>query len=1100
MSEEAQNPYQSYLVSASAGSGKTYQLSQRFLALVAAGAKPSEVLTITFTKKAAGEMRARILNEATQLLSDADKRSAFDQKITSFHKTHQTGADTLLPPAISAQQTAETILAASQQLRITTIDSTFWDWTRMFAWEAYSELLVDENTLPGSFNLLSMTESLRFNDLAWEALCKEVFFSNKIDPSQIPEKLVSTKGLLGLRQRFDQLASYETFTWLQTQLRNGEIPLTPIPEQSFSAEINHVDDLVKHLEHEITTIAQQLNPALQESVLTSLRNGSYQSLLETGILNKELLVSGKYIRGKKKELLASEIAQVESFLVGYENKKRSQQLNSGGGFLLSLFNAYTAIRDQLKLQEGFIEFSDLAKGCYRLFHEPTGYGARYLIQQNTRHLLLDEFQDTSRLQWSIFKNIANELIAGEGSRFDDQTTLPTVFIVGDYKQSIYGFREADPSILQEAGEELAPFGLKAIPLNRSYRSANFLMKYVTDTFSDLIEDFPLHQTATLNNEPACPDHGWVKLLVSDELKTSPEAYEKEALQIAQELKQVFDDPHKHPVYDKNTQTWRPIEYRDCAILYRSATKADQYEHELKKALLPFVREQGAGYFQATEIQDIICLLNYLNHPSDLMSLLGFLRSPMLDLADTKMLQLLSITRNPEIDTLTRVEQIVNELNPALQSHLSELRQLASSVLPHQLIWNILERFDAYKKYQNSFDPLSAQQATENIRQFIQIAIDVEFEGFSSLGSFCFQLTQLQDSDEYAPAQTENNAITLMSIHKSKGLEYPMVVLVDSSRKWEQRDRYWLRSNSSDSAGLYYTGTKDEQPIRDQVFDEILSGFDRDMREESHRLLYVALTRSKHYLLISAAYYDESKAVETQGYFGYLQNAAKSNFIDQRIPNLTVEIKKKTAPSEHHVPSEDHWPAHLCSQIRSIQPYRLNELDEPEATPKSSLPKSTDVAFATALGLLVHSALESHIKKCEIDFSFLSEQVLASNLKFKKIKSEELIKQATAQYSELIASPVWENLVKDTLTAEAEVEVVHLVGEKMIQGAIDLLITKSDEVIVVDYKTTQQAVSAEKYRPQVEAYCRAMKMMNQSKKVAGKVLFTHSRELKLVCEF
>jgi len=1097
VSETAQNPYQSYLVSASAGSGKTYQLSQRFLALVAAGARPSEVLTITFTKKAAGEMRARILNEATALLSEPKKRADFDHKIKNFHTQQQNLCNTSLPLPITALQTAETILASSQQLRITTIDSTFWDWTRMFAWEAYAELLLDQNTLPGSFNLLSVAESQRFSDLAWEALCKEIFVSKKIDRSQIPEKLVSSKGYIGLRQRFDQLASYETFTWLQTQLRAGEVPLTVIPCNSFADDIEHHEDLLACIEKEVSNIASQLNPALQESVLTALREKDYESFLATGLINKDLLVSGRYIKGKKKEALASEINQVESMLIGFENKKRSEHLNSGGGFLLSLFNAYTAIRDQLKLQEGYIEFSDLAKGCYRLFHEPTGYGARYLIQQNTRHLLLDEFQDTSRLQWSIFQNIANELISGEGSSFDDQITKPTVFIVGDYKQSIYGFREADPTILQEAGESLEPFGLQSIPLNRSYRSANFLMKYVTDTFSELIDDFPEHQTALIDNKPACPDYGWIKLLTTEHTKTSPESYEIEAIQIAEELKRIFDAPDKHPVYDKETKTWRPIEYKDCALLYRSATKADVYEDELKKALLPFVREQGAGYFESTEIQDIISLLNFLNHPSDLRSLLGFLRSPIVDLNDAEMLRLLRKTHELMKDPVTRVKQILEALDPQLQSHLADLRASSFNLLPHQLIWNILECFNVYDKYRKSFEPLSAQQAIENIRQFIQITIDVEFEGYTSLGSFCFHLNQLQESDEYAPAQTENNAITLMSIHKSKGLEYPMVILVDSSRKWEQRDRYWLRSSS----GLYYTGTKEEQPIRDEVFDEIFNGFDREMREESHRLLYVALTRAKQYLLISSAFYDDSKAPETQGYFGYLRNAARGEFINQR--EAPVEIQKPKQTDHQTTPAIsviDYWPDHLCSQIWSVQPHRLNESTGSVSDHDASQAGHTDVNFATALGLLVHGALEAHIKNQELDFSFLWEKLSSTNLSFKEIKSEEIIGQASGQYSKLIESAIWKSLIEGTIEIDAEVEIAHLVGSKLIQGAIDLLITKEDEIIVIDYKTTQLRTSEEKYRPQVEAYCKAVKSMQPNKKIRGVVLFTHSLASKLICEY
>ena len=177
-----QNPYESYIVPASAGSGKTYQLSRRFLNLVGAGADPGAILTVTFTRKAAGEMRSRILEEATQLISNRDAQVAFEQRLADYRSaansvdrtTHSAslGRDPrLLAPLRSAEHTGRLILASSQLLRITTIDSLFYEWVAKFPWEASAtdDSATDDSATDDSATDDSATEASATDDSATEA-------------------------------------------------------------------------------------------------------------------------------------------------------------------------------------------------------------------------------------------------------------------------------------------------------------------------------------------------------------------------------------------------------------------------------------------------------------------------------------------------------------------------------------------------------------------------------------------------------------------------------------------------------------------------------------------------------------------------------------------------------------------------------------------------------------------------------------------------------------------------------------------------------------------------------------------------------------------
>src|SRR5690606_1529236 len=128
------------------------------------------------------------------------------------------------------------------------------------------------------------------------------------------------------------------------------------------------------------------------------------------ITAKDARISGTYLRGKKRDSVAGAADQVDELLGAYYNLQRVTEINQLGSFLVELYHHYSLVLDEIKFADSKVEFSDLAKACFRLFYDLEAIGARFLINQTTKHLLLDEFQDTSRLQWSIFQPLAKELL------------------------------------------------------------------------------------------------------------------------------------------------------------------------------------------------------------------------------------------------------------------------------------------------------------------------------------------------------------------------------------------------------------------------------------------------------------------------------------------------------------------------------------------------------------------------------------------------------------------------------------------------------------------------------------------------------------------
>lgn len=1141
INQNPQNPYQSFIVRASAGCGKTYQLSQRFLFLVGAGANPFHILTITFTKKAAAEMRERILESASKLLKDPSSATAFENQLKLFYRQHKSGnfqSRDIAPPR-TAHQTAKAILAGTQLLKIATIDSIFMDWVRKFPWEAKGSNLA----FPPRFELVNERQKNNLNKNAWSMTCRNLF-EDSVSTTQNPIYQLSP---FEINNRLDGLLKSRSFLWLINSENNSE------NEDNQAAYLSHEitsnikesyteKDFICSLETELVALANQTKAEKAVILLDAIKNRNITTLIEQKLLKKDWQVHGGTIKGKKKEALALEVNSIDQLARDIHNHKKLTSLNNVGRELFFLYQDFNLNRDHYKMKNAFVEFDDLAQGGYRLFSTERASGARFLIHKTTEHLLLDEFQDTSMLQWSIFSEIAAEFFSGFG--LDTPSQLPpTIFIVGDKKQSIYGFREADAKILDTAGRFLSDIGVSEVQLNYSYRTSQIVLDYVGHSFQKIGMEIPIHQTAVNQEKPVVPNIGSVAIadLFDESLIGDSEdinCVDLEADFVAHYIQQAVEGPKNKLVFEKQTQSLRPLEYKDCVILYRSSTHAEHFENALRKLGIETKREEARGFFARQEIQDIKSLLSFLCYPHDILSLFAFLKSPLGQVSDKKLLAHIYDSQKQKLEPILRSNHVIQQIKedyPSLTKFLINALKTCHNLSPFELIEQIYQSLDALNVYHRCFGGSEGRLAASNLRYFRELSLQLEHQGMNTLASFVEELNELERDDEDGVSTEMNTAVTLMTIHKSKGLEFPLVSLVGTGEAWEKADPYWVKFISDEKKGIYYIGRKDDHPDSDSKFEDMLQLVETEAREENMRLLYVALTRAKYHLLISGSqpqkskkqpgYYKElSDAMEQ---FSHVQNKQLGEYKYRTVEMTSSElVQASLAKKEKNIniaaktalkgQSEIEFGANArkfqnCSQlgeIKTLAPTRLlSEKTEPgPRVSNERIQKGRFSPFEQEFGTFLHQILEHCAKNIPLQLKDSWQNLYRPN-RGKKERFFELEKDALEEAEAVIAHPSWKAILELGSEIRPEQEVICLDGDQLIRGTIDLLIHESpNKIWIIDHKTTDETLSQpnlakltieHKYDQQLSLYQKAIRMMNPDAHINTAIFYTSIRQLHLV---
>jgi ATP-dependent helicase/nuclease subunit A len=522
---------------------------------------------------------------------------------------------------------------------------------------------------------------------------------------------------------------------------------------------------------------------------------------------------------------------------------------------------------------GLLDFPGVLERAVRLLKVLDEFAeSRLRLEARHRHVLLDEFQDTSRAQWELILQLVKTW--GEGMGAADDALPPSIFIVGDRKQSIYGFRDADAALVDEAAgfvEGLRPAGRPRQAITVSFRSAPGILTFVNNLFRSIAAAAAV---PTRRDGFRYDEHDWFPVDRRDELHSSTigiivgETVRQSAERVADEIVELLSNA---VVRDRASGLPRHARPADVAILFRSRDSHRDFESAVAARGVATYVYKGLGFFDSDEVQDAVALLRYLADPMSDLGASSLLRSRFVRLSDGAVTAL-----SPRIAEAI-LEKDWPESASAFDAEDRRVFQLLRLAVPHwldrvdrQAPSDVLDAIVRETAYAYELRGRRRRQARENMKKFRGMIRRAQNRGYATLARLADYLERLAVGDESNAAIDATDAVSLMTVHAAKGLEFPIVFVVNMGRgTGGVRPPIRVAGEGAADASVAIADYQSEA-------DEDASARER---EETKRLLYVALTRARDRLYLSAAI-QEGKFRAGRGSLGeVLPDEVKALFIN-----------------------------------------------------------------------------------------------------------------------------------------------------------------------------------------------------------------------------
>ena len=1074
----ALDPARSSVVEACAGSGKTWLLVSRMLRLLLAGAEPSELLAITFTRKAAQEMTDRLHAWLRVLALDDD---ATVRAFLRERAVPEAEVDALLP---RARGLLETVLTAQPGPTVTTFHGWFLDLLKRAPLEA---------GLPWGAPLLERERQLQ-DDVRDQLLAR---WAAQPDSAEGASLLVLLRELgehnvrALLAHFIDARAEWWAF---------GAGHANPVAH----ALARLAPDLCDELERDpvaafwtddvMVARVKRLGYALEKGAKSERdraieiqRSVALPPEAAHATLMKHLMTAGR--RRKKqatKELEKALGGGLDAYLrdldtietaletvAAVQTDQRIWTLNRHG---LPLGHAFVEAYQAAKVQQGVIDFADAEWLACRLLQDEVHMPQVALkLDARYRHLLLDEFQDTNPLQWQALSAWLLDVRQAEGDRPD---SAMTVFMVGDPKQAIYRFRRGEARVFTAAAGFLhTHFDAPLYTTTMTRRLSPAVVQAINPVFAN-VAGFAAHSHAPANaaragavcsvavatDEADAPPRPALRNPLTTPL---PEADDKavhvEATAFAARLRDTVLGHWR--IVDKRSAGARAAEPGDVMALVKKRTHLAVYERALEAAGIPFITSRRGGLLHALEARDVIALLETLLLPHAELPLAHALKSPVFACSDTDLLAVFAAS-GETTRGWTRLTELAarDACSPALAraARLLELWRARVGRLPvHDQLDRIYYEGDLEARYAAAAPAAMRPQIAANLRAFMQLALTQDGGRYPTLAGFIRELASLVDDPDAAPgeglAADDANAVRLLTIHGAKGLEAPIVWLLGGSDH-ARADTYgvlapWPPAAPRPEHFSLYGKTDERGHGREARFAHEAELAQR----ESDNLLYVALTRAEQGLFVSGA----------AAQCAWLQR------VDEAWRDLGLPADLPPAPAVEPAP------------VRAPLP----PIDAPAVGQQRIIETQT---AAGARGELFHACLEQHAPPgASNDLGALAARLgLASEL-------ERIDAEARA----LLAQAPLARFFDPAHYVAAHNERVVLDAEGRIQR-LDRVVEFDDAVWILDYKTgddgadLDDAALAARHGPQLAGYASLLAALYPGKAIEAAVLLASGRLIPL----
>ncbi len=1069
-------------VTANAGSGKTRVLVERYVEAIKSGSTVEEILCLTFTEKAALELRQKIIERIN----------------TEFFLAKRTGGD------LNHLSLLRNAKANMLEANISTIHSFCSQVLREFPIEAG----VDAN-----FKVLEDFDAAILKEEACDKAVREALAEERARHGKFYNFLVRVGYKRTLQLLSDLLDSREKIEHINitghTLLMNenvvrehwknlSEAVLKAAQEnvrmRKENLDLNKLRDLLKSNDTDLKDVLGQLGIFLR-GILTNdgtPRKKEVEKIVDGETFSSETVVT----------ILGTAFESLKYFS---PNSLSSAKYFSLLGVLISLYEKTAADYSRKKFSMSALDFDDLQIRTMRLIRE--NENVRIALTSRFKHIMVDEFQDTNFLQYDIFLSLLNNF--GGDAR---------LFVVGDPKQSIYRFRNAQVEVSRKTEKDLSERSdAVALPLVESFRMNPELASFVNEIFSkvmtrdhvlDIVGFSSINRTEYKalvprrqnGIDPAIEIFVAQKSKIQHAGETHDEnsgdssdnevsTGELQALFTASRIRKMVDDSETINDVKKSEQP-REIKYGDVAILLRSRAKLTLLEEALSEMGVPYVVTSGIGFYSAQEIFDLTNYLTFLLDNNSDIALLTVLRAPFFGISENELYQSSMYkgeTLFEKFRSLAQSEKASDEVKYAI-SVLDDEIQLAHRLTIPQLVNRILDRTGWLGAYRLS--PTGGQRIA-NMRKLLNIAREFENRGFSHLYDFVERIKNLKDAREgQAPTEDTVDAVKIMTVHAAKGLEFPVVVVPFCDATTNRRQSMII----NDQVGVL-PFIPNEVPAELSLYQKFESENDQ---AEIARLFYVACTRAMDKLILTTSA-KKSKSINSfgeilnktfdlstvpsSGYYEYPDGKIRA-FTE--IPAVHGEVEEPTLGKAESIAMPktkvqigkiflDPIPADIDGEIYSatlLQTFKLCPTkyflryrlgmpspDSAERIVFNEFAEYDDSILSTVRGKLIHSVLQSLISEGRTDDAFINEigeRTVSS--RFGKIITDEQTEKLLAQIVENAGNAVatLHKIIPGIAGSRIYTEqtITRKFGYDFLTGTLDLLVKNENGFHVFDYKTNR----------------------------------------------
>ncbi|WP_433635029.1 UvrD-helicase domain-containing protein [Candidatus Profftella armatura] len=1083
------NPKYSVIVEACAGSGKTWLLISRILHILLNGAKASEILAITFTNKAAKEILKRLMNLLKELSLSSDKkieillyeRGISKKKILNF-----------IPLARNLYQK---LIIENQNLSIYTFHS----------WFAYLMQITPlfSKSIRG-YKLIEFTGKIIEN--AYNQLI--TFVNKSKDKSIIKKSLITLYDFFGtsnenIRKLLNAFIDKRVEWWILSRNNNNNaieilrklMGKDIISDARFSLwknsskinEINIIVNLLKKgslINKKRALIIEKIlssNPSINNfSILSNQffdKNGKLRSNLKTKDLKNELIKyfkNGELLSINKFDIKFKKIAEYLKKLLKRSKESSILSINKA---LFKLGNMYLNIYQKIKFKKRVIDFYDIEWKIYCLFTNDN----HVIYLQNRlnilyKYILLDEFQDTSPLQWIIIKSWIK--------KYSVKKIKPSIFIVGDPKQSIYRFRHADPRIFTAACKLLKKRNGFILRSNRTWRNSINLINVLNLSF----KKNPIYTKQTT----ACKNIGNVwrlplatntfffeKNFHTNILKDNINSnnfheeedifYKNEGKMIAQILLYLKKNFLINNTKSNNIKNNRNLIWSDVMILIKKRTHLLSYENALRHYGIPFISDKRSGLLESLEITDLIALLKFLNMPSDSLSLAHVLKSPISGSSDE---DLIILAKRSEKTWWKRLKAICKENVQSLS--LKRIYNLLKKWLAISLNLPVCDLLDIIlyegkiiKRYTQYTVAFKINQVIGNIHKFVELSFKLNLKNYITLSKFIDILSNLDNKIENNSIDEEKinvstNSIRILTVHSAKGLEAPIVIILDSNHSKHNSDKIGILCNwpQNKLKPKHFSVYSSEKGMARDILFKIEEKF---KEQEDWNLYYVALTRAKQLLILSGIRNkNKTNGLILDSWYNRLKGAT----------DLSIDFLKNIINNSSEI-------INCNSNYKKSNKITLSLFKSPCLEIKNNLKTNANIIHDKInidKGIIFHDLLERLCsqKKWPIivpTTNFISKWLKCS-LSLAKIGRKYVIKILSKSHLRRFFDS------SKYLKSYNEMEIII----NNITFRLDRVVEFNDEIWILEYKLNLFKSEEKIYRIQLKNYCNSLKTIWTKKKI------------------